>query len=168
MFCGLIGINLNNPKGKAPAGVLFKCDLSLQYSCLLFFLLEVPFLPCPSSLLTALKVNMAFKLHNKDWEFLVFHMTEKLSQGHINLGTETMPITVFSDLPLATFFSLIPTHWSLRLIWPLVYYYSIHFPFSQLLKSPAEGLTSNILMCDTLHFQSSCLMYILKKYMGNG
>lgn len=95
MFRGLLGINLNTPEGKAPAGVLFKCDLSLQYSFLLFFLLEVPFLPCPSSLLTALKVKTAFKLYNKDWEFLVFHMTEKLSQGHINLGTETMLITCF-------------------------------------------------------------------------
>lgn len=95
MFHGLIGINLNTPKGKVPAGVLFKCDLSLQYSFLLFFLLEVPFPPCPSSLLTALKVKTAFKLYSKDWEFLVFYMTEKLSQGHISLGTETGLITRF-------------------------------------------------------------------------
>lgn len=64
------------------------------------------------------------------------------------LITQFLPFT-----PSHLFFKKkIPTHWSLRLIWPLVYSYSICFSFGQLLKAPAEGL------CHTYSFS----------FQGNG
>jgi hypothetical protein len=100
---GTIGINPNNRKGRLLLAVCSDVTFAPRS-----FPLEVPFLPCPSSLLTALKVKTAIKLYDKHWEFPVFHTTEKPSQGHINIGTEDMLITPFLPFSPDTFFDFNP------------------------------------------------------------